>query len=884
MRTIASTLFALFIGFQLSIGQSLVLVNFEDNGELKQLKQDPHFNIHYLSLNFVIGMADELFKRESIELDKDPLFDEDAFYIAWFYDGFENDYQNLISGLWQVVYTGEDFLVLKSNKESVISPPTKGSLARISSEPVKYPKIKFEYMAKSVLSDPDIITMMDAVDTNLYLQNLQHLQDYGTRNAYTSQSVQAQNWLKAQLESYGYPVELFDFSMPSGPASDNVLATKIGTKYPDEYVLVGAHYDSYSYSGGAPGADDNGTGTCGVLEAARVMADYDFDRSIIFCCWSGEEYGLYGSEAYASWAQSQGMNILAYFNIDMCGYLNPGDPIHTDIIAPSSAQPLVDFYTSVCSIYLPDFIVETGSLSGGDSDHTSFNDNGYMGIFPFEDSQYYSPYIHTSNDIIGLSVNSLEMAKTFTQAAIANVASMANYIAPPANLTAIAGDENILLNWDPLVDADFYNIYRDGSLKGTSMIPEYTDEDVIQFNSYTYYVTAVITGSGEETSPSNAVNIMFLPRIQFPFSDDFETGANYWNFGGSWGLSTNSYHSSSHSMTESPSGNYANNLDIATTLYTFSLAYTSEASISFWTKYNLETNYDYMYLEISTDGTNWTVMDTYNGIQSAWTNKNYSLNGYLGEPTVTIRFRFYSDYYITKDGMYIDDFNLTKVTYLDVKAFLEGPFQDSEMSTVLNSGGYLPLEQPYNISPWNYNGDESVASIPNSQVVDWVLIEIRDANDPSDAIISNPAEQAAAFLLNDGSIVDINGSSLLMFKQQIVQQPYVLVRHRNHLDVLASNPLTQNGSTYYYDFSTGEDQAYGESVLKNLGNSNFGLIGGDGNADGTIDSDDKISVWQLWAGKKGYDQADYDLNSQINNQDKNEIWFNNTGSSNPFPN
>ncbi len=70
--------------------------------------------------------------------------------------------------------------------------------------------------------------------------------------------------------------------------------------------LLARHYDSYSYSGDAPGADDNGTGTCGVLEAARVMAAYDFDRTIIFCCWSGEEYGLYGSGAYASWAQESG--------------------------------------------------------------------------------------------------------------------------------------------------------------------------------------------------------------------------------------------------------------------------------------------------------------------------------------------------------------------------------------------------------------------------------------------------------------------------------------------------------------------------------------------------------------------------------------------------
>ena len=86
------------------------------------------------------------------------------------------------------------------------------------------------------------------------------------------------------------------------------------------------------------------------------------DRTVLFCAWSGEEYGLYGSEAYAQWCQDEGINILGYFNIDMCGYLHPGDPIKTDIIAPASAQPLVHFYTHVCAMYLPDFIVGPAAL------------------------------------------------------------------------------------------------------------------------------------------------------------------------------------------------------------------------------------------------------------------------------------------------------------------------------------------------------------------------------------------------------------------------------------------------------------------------------------------------------------------------------------------
>jgi carboxypeptidase T len=80
--------------------------------------------------------------------------------------------------------------------------------------------------------------------------------------------------------------------------------------------------------------------------------------------------------------------------------------------------------------------------------------------------------------------------------------------------------------------------------------------------------------------------------------------------------------------------------------------------LSFWTKYSLETNYDYTYLQISTNGIDWTTLETFNGTLNSWTQKTYSLDAYLGEPFVQIRFRFTSDNYLTQNGMFIDDFTL----------------------------------------------------------------------------------------------------------------------------------------------------------------------------------------------------------------------------------
>ena len=643
-----------------TFADKFVHININSDADLKQHYTNSSIRLHYQCESFILASVPDEFYGEFFMVDAQAWSKGQTYYIAWFHKGSEMDYVAQIEKNTTVVKKTNDYLLIIAQDNDLLFPPVNGKLVKVDNKELKLPEKKFEYTKGSLLLDPDIEDMMDEVDTIIYIANVQQLQDYGTRNAYTPESILAQNWIKSTYEGYGYSVELFDFSMPNGPASDNVIATKLGTKYPDEFVVIGGHYDSYSYSGNAPGADDDASGACGVMEVARVMADFETDRTVIFCAFSGEEYGLYGSEAYADWAAGEGMNIISYFNIDMCGYRHPGDPIHTDMIAPSSAQPLVEFYTDVCGMYLPDFIIEPGMLSGGDSDHTSFNNAGYMGIFPFEDSQNYSPYIHTSNDVIGTSINSLEMAMMFIKAMVANVATMANYLAPPANLIAVPGDEVIELMWDEVEDIDNYNVYKNGETipVASPVEPYYLDEDVVNFNTYEYYVTVIYTETGEESSPSNMVTVSPLPPMSMPFFDDFETGAMYWNFESPWGLSQSQSHSPTKSMTESPTGDYQNNLEVSTVLYNFSLENAQTASLSFWTRYELETNYDYTWLEITTNGSNWTELDEFNGMQTSWIQKEYSLDAYLGEPYVVIRFRFYSDTYVTEDGMYIDDLEL----------------------------------------------------------------------------------------------------------------------------------------------------------------------------------------------------------------------------------
>jgi len=92
-------------------------------------------------------------------------------------------------------------------------------------------------------------------------------------------------------------------------------------------------------------------------------------------------------------------------------------------------------------------------------------------------------------------------------------------------------------------------------------------------------------------------------------------------------------------------------------------------------------------------------------------------------------------------------FGPLEISLVNVKAFLEGPYQGGSMNTALRDNGRLPLAQPYNTSPWNYNGSEAVGSIPTG-VVDWVLVGLR-----SNATGVEFARRAA-FVKSDGSIVE----------------------------------------------------------------------------------------------------------------------------------
>ena len=226
----------------------------------------------------------------------------------------------------------------------------------------------------------------------------------------------------------------------------------------------------------------------------------------------------------------------------------------------------------------------------------------------------------------------------------------------------------------------------------------------------------------------------------------------------------------------------------------------------------------------------------------------------------------------------VDTFNLAEV---ELTAYLEGPYSGGNMSTTLNSYGDLPLSQPFNVAPWNYDGDESVPSIPNVNIVDWILMEARNAVDAPSATTGTKIFRQAAFILNDGSVVDLDGTSNLEFKVHVDSNNFVVIYHRNHLSIMSAEDLSHSGWKYSYDFTTGSGQAY-NSGQKDIGGV-WGMFAGNADGNGEVHQNDINNVWKGQAGGNGYYSGDLDLNNEVNNQDKNDVWLPNVGQSSQIP-
>ena len=424
MKRICILLLALVLSSTM-MAKDFVRISYSNRSELEKIFNDPNLTVHYYNNSEVFASA-ERFDANTMALIDRQAFEGNEVYTLVYCPASE-----------QEAYIGEREALLQTNDYVIVKggamPYKNDGAVAIFNKEAQLPRMNRDFPVVTE-ENPTIREMLDQVNMDSLEATVQHLQDYGQRLWNSDNAFAASDWIAGRMQALGLEVEQQPFYantwLGSGQAAPNVIGIQRGTLYPNTYVVCGSHFDSFSWEafnggGTAPGADDNATGVASVLESARIMTQYEFEYSIIYCAYGCEEMGLYGSEAYASRCQQEGMDIIGYFNNDMNGYLY-GDQIHIDCIYPNSVEPIGTYYMNIGEVYYPELPIRHVNFNEGDSDHTSFNNHGYMGIYPFEDYQNHSPYIHTVNDLIGVSVNSFEMSQQYCQMNIACLAEIAN--------------------------------------------------------------------------------------------------------------------------------------------------------------------------------------------------------------------------------------------------------------------------------------------------------------------------------------------------------------------------------------------------------------------------------------------------------------------------
>lgn len=237
----------------------------------------------------------------------------------------------------------------------------------------------------------------------------------------------AAEYITELLSIHGYDVA--DHYFPdNGRLFRNIIATRRGSHLPHERVIVLAHYDTVS---GSPGADDNASGVAVLLEAARVLAPFSFERTVHFIGVSLEENeyaekpcsGTRGSRALAAYARENGWDIagvvvlesVAYAGDDFAQSVPPGVTIPVPeagnfiaVVGNESSSDLTDGFTGAVKRYQPDLPHVVLEVPGNGevlpdsrrSDHASFWDEGFKAILVTDTTNFRNPHYHSSSDTL----------------------------------------------------------------------------------------------------------------------------------------------------------------------------------------------------------------------------------------------------------------------------------------------------------------------------------------------------------------------------------------------------------------------------------------------------------------------------------------------------
>jgi hypothetical protein len=320
--------------------------------------------------------------------------------------------------------------------------------------------------------DPVVQKIVTEISEQNVSAIMRKLGDFQTRNTVSDPAQDhrgvgaARQWIFDQFKSYSPRLEVsFDAStiaktnrVYQETELRNVLAVLPG-KAPDatnRWILISGHYDSINFKDAsglppaeaaelpAPGVSDDASGTACAMECARVLSQYEFQATLVFVAFVGEEQGLYGSQALARRLRRENQGIEAVLNNDIIGTEVAGNGesdknrvlVFSEDPDDSASRQIARFVHAAAVKYCPDMAVEMifrHDRFGRGGDHTSFNQQGYAGVRFTTPNENFSQQ-HSSLDTFANSSPSYATRVVRINAAAAALMAMAP--APPVTSSA----------------------------------------------------------------------------------------------------------------------------------------------------------------------------------------------------------------------------------------------------------------------------------------------------------------------------------------------------------------------------------------------------------------------------------------------------------------
>ncbi len=331
-----------------------------------------------------------------------------------------------------------------------------------------------EYVLKIVADgryEIDIQEMVEQVDSNRLRERLASLA--GVRNFITGRDKlnQTRDTLEQSFREYGLITYRQHF--PYSIGGQNIIGTLPGTVQDEAIIIIDGHYDTVSNS---PGADDNGSAVAGVLEAARILSQYRFAKSLRFIGFDFEEAGLRGSRHYVNNLAAD-ENTEAVINLEMIGYYTeePNSqevPDGFELLFPEIHQELSDnefrgdfiasfglsrdealntAITEAAAQYVPELkhynVSTIATLVPSDftrSDHAPFWQAGIPAIMVTDGADFRNPHYHRNSDTLG-TINFTFMSQVVrtTIAAAAKLAGLQHSSEATATVQITTGTDHL---------------------------------------------------------------------------------------------------------------------------------------------------------------------------------------------------------------------------------------------------------------------------------------------------------------------------------------------------------------------------------------------------------------------------------------------------------